>query len=113
MKVIDVYEQYFKGHLVYNGVERRAVVVKLIATSDEGKIRYEAALTFFPYRDPEDFAVSYDAYFSKELYFAPGRRSKKREEKLMESFRTEADALAAEAGGSIDWDQPLRDARFG
>ena len=31
----------------------------------------------------------------------------------METFRAEADALAAEAGGSIDWDQPLREARFG
>ena len=113
MKVIDVYEQYFKGHLVYNGVERRAVVVKLIATSDEGKIRYEAALTFFPYRDPEDFAVSYDAYFSKELYFAPGRRSKKREAALLEAFRPEADALAASLGGTVDWEHPLRDARFG
>jgi hypothetical protein len=113
MKVINVYEQYFKGHCVYNGVERRGVLVMLTATSDEGTIRYEAALTFFPYRDPEDFAVSYDAHFSKELYFAPGRRSRKREEKLMEGFRAEADALAAEAGGSIDWDAPLRDARYG
>ena len=75
MKVIDVYEQYFKGHLVYNGAERRAVVVKLIATSDEGKIRYEAALTFFPFRDPEDFAVSYDAYSRRAAAPKSGRRS--------------------------------------
>ena len=113
LKVINVYEQYFKGRCVYNGVERRGVKVMLIATSDEGMIRYEAALSFFPYRDPEDFAISYDAYFSRELYNAPGRRSKKREAGFLEGFRAEADALAAEAGGSIDWDAPLREARYG
>ena len=113
MKVINVYDQYFSAQCEYNGVERRAVQVMLIATSEEGSIRYEAAVNFFPHRDEEDYAVSGDAYLAKVLYFAKGRRSKKREAALMEDFRREADALAAELGGSIDWEHPLRDARYG
>ena len=113
MKVINVYEQYFSGELVFNEVERRAAKTALIATSDEGKIKYEAEVTFFPHRDEEDFAVSYDACFSRELYSAPGRRAKKREAKLMETFRAEIDALAEQAGGRVFWDKPLREARLG
>ena len=113
MKVINVYDQYFTAACVYNGVERRAAQVMLIATSEEGTIRYEAAVNFFPHRDEEDFAVSGDAYAAKELYYAKGRRSKKREAALLEAFRPEADALAASLGGSVDWEHPLRDARFG
>ena len=112
MKVVNVYDQYFAGHCVFNGVERRAAQVLLIATSEEGTIRYEAALSFFPHRDEEDFAVSGDAYASEELYFAKGRRSKKREAAYLESFRAEADKLAEGLGGSIDWEHPLRDARY-
>ena len=111
--VIDVYQQYFKAKAKFNGVQRKAASVKLTSDSEAGFIKYTVSVNFFPYRDPEDFAVSYDACFSRELYYAPGRRSKKREEKLMEGFRAEADALAAEAGGVIDWDSPLREARFG
>lgn len=33
MKVINVYDQYFPGQCVYNGVERRGAQVMLIATS--------------------------------------------------------------------------------
>ena len=113
MKVINVYDQYFAGACVYNGVERRAAQVMLIATSEEGTVRYEAAVNFFPHRDEEDFAISGDAYASKELYYAKGRRSKKREAALLEAFRAEADALAASLGGAVDWEHPLRDARFG
>ena len=113
MKVINVYDQYFSGSCVYQGVERRGVQVMLIATSEEGNIRYEAAVNFFPHRDEEDYAVSGDAYASKELYSGKGRRSRKREAVFLESFRAEADALAGSLGGSIDWAQPLRDARYG
>ena len=63
---VNVYEQYFKARLDYGGAERRAALVMLTAESGQGEIRYEAAVSFFPHRDPEDFAVSYDAYFSKE-----------------------------------------------
>ena len=113
MSVVNVYDQYFAGHCVYNGVERRAAQVMLIATSEEGTIRYETAVNFFPHRDEEDYAVSGDAYAAKELYYAKGRRSKKREAAFMERFRAEADALAASLGGSVDWEHPLRDARYG
>lgn len=113
MKVINVYEQYFCGQLEWNGVPRRGALVALVATSDAGQIKYEATVTFFPHRDEEDFAISYDAWFSRELYSAPGRRSKKREAQLMETFREEINALASEAGGSVFWDQPLREGRTG
>ena len=98
MKVINVYDQYFPGQCVYNGVERRGAQVMLIATSEEGTIRYEAAVNFFPHRDEEDYGVSGDAYLAKAL---------------LEDLRREADALAAQLGGSIDWAHPLRDARYG
>ena len=57
--------------------------------------------------------MSYDAVVQKELYSARGRRSKKREAALMETFREEADELAKEIEGVIFWDQPLREARLG
>ena len=113
MKEIDVYEQYFSAQLVFNDVERHGAKVMLIATSDAGTIRYEAAVSFFPHVDEEDFAVSYDAYFSKELYSANGRRSKKREEALLPGLQAEIDALAAEQGGEVHWDKPLGEARRG
>ena len=60
--VINVYDRYYRGNCVFNGVERRGVRVLLIADSEAGSIRYEAAVSFFPHRDPEDFAVSRPAY---------------------------------------------------
>jgi len=113
MKVIDVYAQYFAGECVYNEVPRHAASVKLTATSDAGEVFYEVSVTFFPHNDPEDFAVSYDACAAREIYRAKGRRSKKREAEFLETFRTEADAVAAELGGAIDWEQPLIEARWG
>ena len=129
---INVYEQYFAAEAVFNGVERRGALVMLISDSEAGTISYKAAVTFFPHRDEEDFAVSYDAYFEKELYHAPGRRSKKREAALLEQLPAEIDALTAAASAvasaSADapaavtagipaarvlWDKPLRDARRG
>ena len=113
MKVIDVYKQYISADCVYNDVQCNGVVVTLTATSDSGMIKYEVGLSFFPHRDPEDFAISYDAYVSKEIYNAKGRRSKKKEAVFMEQLREHADALAAELGGTIFWDKPLRDAQLG
>ena len=110
---VNVYEQYFETDLVANGVQRRGVLVMLIADSEAGRIRYETAVTFFPHRDETDFAVSYDAYRSAVIFDAPGRRSKKREEKLLLGLRDQIDALAREAGGVIFWDRPLREARRG
>ena len=110
---VNVYEQYFEGDLMANGVLRRGALVMLIADSEAGHIRYEAAVTFFPHEEENDFAVSYDAYCSTVLFDAPGRRSKKREEKLLAGLRAEINALAEAAGGEVHWDRPLREARRG
>ena len=114
MATINVYEQYFAADCTYNGVRRRAALVALISDSDAGMITYEASVTFFPHRDEEDYAVSYDACFVKELYQAKGRRSKKREKEFLESgtFKDEIDRLAAEHGGRVAWDEPLRAASY-
>ena len=111
--VINVFEQYFAAECEFNGVKRRAALVVLTSDSEAGNIRYEAAVTFFPHRDEEDFAVSYDAYFSQTLYSAPGRRSKKREAVLLERLRETVDGLAAGTGVRVMWNAPLREARRG
>ena len=110
---INVYEQYFAAQVEYNGVLRHAALVMLIADSEAGRIRYEAAVTFFPHNDEEDYAVSYDAYFSKVLYEAKGRRSKKREQQLLDEFQNHINEMANEAGGKVFWDQPLGEPRRG
>ena len=111
--VTNVYSQYFRAQATFSGVERRGALVMLISDSEAGMISYKAAVSFFPHRDEEDFAVSYDAYFEKELYNAPGRRSKKREAAIMESFRSEIDAIASENDATVDWEHPLNEARLG
>jgi hypothetical protein len=110
---VNVFERYYAAEADFSGVPRHGALVMLIATSEEGHIRYEAAVSFFPHRDEEDFAVSYDAYFSKVLYEAKGRRSKKREETLLQEFQHYIDELAQEAEGIVYWDKPLREARRG
>jgi len=114
MAQVNVFERYYRADACVSGVARRAALAMLVATSEEGMMRYEAAVTFFPHRDDDDFAVSYDAYYNKVLYEAKGRRSKKREQQLLdEEFQPAIDALAAEIGGKVLWDAPLRDARVG
>ncbi len=113
MAVVNVYEQYFAAECTVNEVPRHAALVMMIASSEQGTITYEAAVSFFPHNDEEDFAVSYDAYYSKVMYSAPGRRSKKREAALLEDLRPIVDDLAAEAGGTVFWEEPLREARLG
>ena len=110
---INVYSQYFEAKACFSGVERRGALVLLISDSEAGNISYRAAVSFCPHREPEDFAVSYDAYFEKELYRAAGRRSRKREAQLMESLRNEIDALSAAQDALVLWDRPLRDAQMG
>ena len=110
---INVYNQFFAAHMLANGVPRHAALVMLVVTSEEGKVKYEAAVTFFPHRDSEDYAVSYDAYYSKVLYEAKGRRSKKREQALLDELHSHIDELAREVGGEVFWDQPLREGRWG
>lgn len=110
---VNVFERNYAAEADFSGVPRHGALVMLIATSEEGNIRYEAAVTFFPHRDEEDYAVSYDAYFSKVLYEAKGRRSKKREETLLETLETEIDQLAETIGGKVLWETPLREAKRG
>ena len=112
MATINVYQQYFAAECTFNGVERHAASVMLIATSEEGRIKYEVAMSFFPHTSEDDFAISFDAYFSKVLFEAKGRRSKKREQQFMEMIQEEADTLAEEANGKIFWDKPLIEARY-
>ena len=109
--VINVYSQYFEAEACFSDVERRGAWVLLISDSETGTISYKAAVTFFPHADPQDFAVSYDAYFEKELYRGAGRRSRKREAAFLETLRDEVDAIAAEHGASVDWSHPLTEAK--
>lgn len=111
--VINVYSQYFQAQATFYGVERRGALVLLISDSEAGMISYKVAVSFFPNKDAEDFGVSYDAYFEKEIYNAPGRRSKKREAAFLESLRSEIDAMAAEHDASVDWEAPLNEPRMG
>ena len=106
--VIDVYSQYFSAEAEFSSVPRRAALVKLTSDSEAGFITYTVSATFFPFRDPEDFCITYDACFEKQIYSAKGRRSKKREKAFMESFRDIVDGLAAEQGAKVLWDAPLR-----
>ena len=82
-----------------------------MAESRDRRIRYYVSLSFFPHEDPEDFRVSYDACWEETVYDAPGRRSKKREEEILSTFRERADAIASEHGAVILWDRPLGAAR--
>ncbi len=113
MTNMDVYRQYFSAGCTYNGVERRGVVVWLNAESDSGIIRYSVGVSFFPHREPEDFAVSYDACGEKELLRVKGRRTKKRDGLYLAQVRETADGLAASLGGVIHWDKPLGEAQYG
>ena len=113
MKVIDVFKQYISAQCVYSGVERKVAVVTLTATSDSGMITYEAGVSFFPHRDEEDYAVSYDAAASRVLLSESGRRTKKRDAAMLEMLQSAADECAAELNGKIFWDKPLREAQMG
>ncbi len=111
--VVNVWERYYRADAVFSDVPRKGALVMLISDSEAGSITYKAAVSFFPHRDEEDYAVSYDAYFEKELYSGRGRRSKKRETLLLEQLPEAIDLLAAEHGASVLWSEPLREERRG
>ena len=110
---IDVYQQYFAGNCVINGRPRHAADVRLTSDSEQGMIRYEISVNFFPHDDEEDFAVSYDGYVAETVYAGKGRRSRKREAAMLAEMRETADRLAASVNGTIDWENPLRGAVMG
>ena len=97
----------------HNEVQRNGVLVTLTATSESGMIKYEVAITFFPHVNEEDYAISYDAYLRKELYYDKGRRSKKKEQVFLEEVRNHANELANQLNGVIYWEEPLREAIYG
>lgn len=109
MYSIDVYSQYFEAELNIYDMTRRGALVKLIATGEEGMIKYEAFVTFFIHEDDEDYRVAYDVCEAEELFYKKGRRSKKREAELMEQVRPAVDRIAQKLGGTVFWDKPLRD----
>ena len=50
MKVIDVYNRYFEADCVFSGVQRKAAIVKLTSTYDDGRISYSFSVSFFVIR---------------------------------------------------------------
>ncbi len=113
MKVIEVYKQYFAADCVFNGVQRNGVSVVFTATSEDGNIKYDVSVSFFPHEDETDFRISYDAYAEKNVFSGRGRRSRKKEAVYLDGFRKDADSLAGKLGGVIFWDRPLIEARYG
>ena len=107
MKTIDVYKQYFSADCIYNQIERNGALVTLTSTSDSGTIKYEVTVTFFPHKTAEDFSISYDAYLAKEIYYAKGRRSKKREGIFLTQIRQYGDEIAEQFHATINWENPL------
>ena len=110
---VNVYERYYEAEGTFNGRARHAALVMLTADSAEGNITYEAAVSFFPHDDEEDFAVSYDAYFAKTLFSGKGRRSKKRESAILEELQSTIDEIAEEQKATVFWEKPLREERRG
>ncbi|MBP5577034.1 MAG: hypothetical protein J6X67_09770 [Treponema sp.] len=109
--VTNVFKRYYKAKANFSGIKRNGALVMLISDSEAGFISYKAAVTFFAHKDAEDFLVSYDAYFEKELYSAKGRRSKKKEAAFLEDFRNVIDGIAKEHDASVVWDEPLTEER--
>ena len=108
---INVYEQYFEAKALCDDAERKGALVILLSDSEKGMITYKACVTFFPHRDEEDFAVSYDAYYETVLYSGKGRRSKKKEEAFLNELRGKIDEIIPE-DHEVYWERPLRDARY-
>ena len=110
---VDVYTQYFSAECIFNNRKRNAALVSLTADSENGHITYTASATFFPHDDDEDFAISYDAYVSKIIYDADGRRSKKKEELFLKDFANIIDDISKNIDAKISWEKHLRQARRG
>ena len=113
---IDVYSQYFNARYVNGEDERKAVIVKLTAYKDmEGFLTYEISVSFFPFRDEEDFLVANDVCLHREALTGLKRRSRKKEEELLNGLKEQVGEMLGELEGeaTIHWDRPLREARFG
>ena len=79
--------------------------------------RGDAARAYFAELDAktseEASCLTHRPDYAKTLFEGKGRRSKKREAKLLETLREEIDALAETASGKVFWDKPLREERRG
>ncbi len=113
MYVINVYKRYYKADCLFAGVQRNAALIELLATYDDGQLKYDAVVNFFPFEAPDDFAISYDAVLEKTLFDQRGRRSARREKVFLEKLQDECDELAQSVGGRIFWDRPLTEAILG
>lgn len=111
--VLNVYARYYKAEAVFSDIKRNGALVMLISDSEAGFITYKAAVTFFPHNDDEDYAVSYDAYFEKELYSGKGRRSKKKEAAFIDRLSETIDEIAGENNAKVFWNEPLTEERRG
>ena len=111
--VINVYERYYKADEVFSVVQRNGALVFLISDSEAGSISYKAAVSFFPHRNAEDFAVSYDAYFEEVLFSGKGRRSKKKEAEYLEHLQEFIDGIAEKHSARVLWDEPLTEEKRG
>ncbi len=107
MATTNVYQRYFEAELDYNGTKRNAASVWLISDSENGNIKYEAAISFFQKKTPEDFAVSFDAYFTQTLFEGKGRRSKKKEQVFLENLFETISQIAEKNSGKVFFDKPL------
>jgi len=113
MVSVNVYECYYRAECLYNGIMRHGAKAVLLYESEEGSYSYTAQLIFFPHNDPEDYGVTYDAFFTETLLEGKGRRSKKKEAELLEHLQECCDKLAAQAGGTVFWEEPLTPERRG
>ena len=113
MYVINVYERYYKADCIANDIQRNAALVDLRATFDDGQLKYDVVVIFFPFHTPDDFAVTYDTVLERTIFDRRSRRSKKREAEFLKSLRQICDELAESVGGKVFWDQPLTPARLG
>ena len=113
MAEVNIYQRYYEAAFECNGTQRCGASVLLISDSESGHIKYTAAVAFIPHEDEEDFRVPYDAYFSRIVYEADGRRSKKKEETLLDSLIQTIDELIEGTGGSVFWDKPLTQEKLG
>lgn len=112
---LDIYSQYFHAHCTFRGSERRAALVKLTAQKDaEGVLAYQISASFMPFEDEEDFRVPDDIVAKRIVLDGMKKRAKKKEEELLAVIRDEIDALlpSLRADAEIDWNRPLRDARY-
>lgn len=109
---IDIYSQYFNGDCLFNDIKRHAARVILQVTSEAGHVEYKVLVNFFPHNDEEDYLVTYDAIAEEILFSGKGRRSKKKEAIYLDQVQEAADRLAKSLNGTIDWDNPLRDAQY-